>query len=279
MKITALLFLLVYMAACTDGLKDYSQLEGLRVLGVVADQPEINGPGAVSLIPFVSFPEASDSTTLRITYEACLDPGTAQGAEPNCADSSFLIEPPTSYTVSLSDLGAASRYTGAVSPFTVNIPPLPLDEFANFLTFNGLDVLVFMTVTNLNNPDQSTETIKRISVTSKEDGLNNNPSFAGFQTSPDSQPVGTLPSQPADFSLSMPSTAESYRQQLIGGPIETLTEVLTVSWFTTGGSWENSRTEAGGINEFDPEDSTGVTIVAVLRDDRGGLSVQILNLD
>jgi|GEM_PF-2020212 len=276
LRLSRLFALLFLFSSCTDGLKLYSQLEGLRVLGVVADTPEINSPGTVTLTPYISYPEGASSSNLEVSYEACIANLTPPGTIPNCENPLVQIQPKTSYNAPLSGFPANAANTGALPSFQISVSSAPPPTFDEALLHNGIEILVLLTVTDLSSRETTTSTLKRIFYTSRTSNLNTNPSFSGFENA--SGPLTSFPSTTEEISLSAPSAPQEYSQFSTGGDLVQLTEALTVSWFATQGEWSQSRTEPDGKNSLDPNEQMSGVIVGVLRDNRGGLDISVQTL-
>jgi len=272
-KLYCFIFLLV-ISGCSGEMKKYSKLEGLRVLGVVLDKPEINAPTTVNLTPFLSYPEAAD-TILDVSYEACIDPGVAYGAEISCEAMPASQVLRDAFTFDTSVLGAASFYTGEMSPIALDIPEAAFEFLATQSAerqFNGIDFIIILTVTDQKDVAASIRSVKRLSLTIKEDDkLNQNPSVEDI-LSAESELVA-FPTTQVPMSLSGPSAAESYELLTPNGKTE-FSESMLVSWFSNNGEFKFSRTDATEAVDFDPQGATSGVIVAVYRDNRGGLAIK-----
>lgn len=266
------LLILIFIASCgNDDMKKYSRLEGLRILAITADSPEINAPATVNLTPFLSYTDGGD-TTLDISYEACLDPGISYGAQVSCDtyESSQKLTGSTSFDTSI--LGSANYYTGNMTAIPITIPPwafVALSALDQDLQFNGVDMIVIFTITDQSDSSKKLKSIKRISLTTKS-SLNTNPSVSDILGN-----ANTLNSFPnSKISLSMVGTSEpeSYEYQGANG-LETLSEKMTISWFSNVGEMQFSRTDKDESVIFDPQKKSEGVIVGVYRDNRGGVAI------
>jgi hypothetical protein len=276
MKLLINLSLLVLLLSCSGGdMKKYSKLEGLRVLGIIADNPEINAAATVSLTPYLSYPDGGD-TTLEISYEACFDPGIGYGAKVSCDSysSSQVIRDPGNLTYNTASIGAANFYTG---PMTAIALPIPAAAFTLLATqsserqFNGVDFIFILKLTDSNKPENTITTVKRISLTTKSSGLNQNPTAGNIQNN--NGDVLSFPSSKVNLKLATPSAAETYQLNTPDG-LTSLTESMLISWFSNRGEFKFSRTGANESVEFDPKGATSGVLVAVYRDNRGGLVIK-----
>jgi hypothetical protein len=271
MRFFVLLFLLV--SCGNDDLKKYSRLEGLRILAITADAPEINSAATVNLTPYLSYTNGGD-TTLNVSYEACIDPGIAFGAEVSCDtyEPAQVVTGSTTYNTSL--IGSANYYTGPMASIGVAIPAsafVALGLLDSDLQFNGVDMLVIFTITDQSNPSATLKVLKKISLTSKTSGLNNNTTLGGDMQVNGSN-IAAFPTSKVNLSLDSPSAGESYDFITADG-LTTLNERTSISWFSNVGAFQFSRTDADEAVEFDPEGATAGVLVGVYRDNRGGVVV------
>lgn len=266
------LILLVFISSCgDDDMKKYSRLEGLRVLAITADTPEINAPSTVNLTPFLSYPDGGD-TTLNISYEVCLDPGISYGAAVSCDsyESSQKITGSSSFDTST--LGSANYYTGAMTPIGITVPAwafVALSVLDDDLQFNGVDLLVIFTITDQNDNSKKLTSIKRISLTTKTT-LNSNPTATDIFSNGNT--LSSFPGSKVNLSLEGASAPETYDYQGASG-VEALSEKMTISWFSNVGEMKYSRTDREESVSFDPQGNGEGVIVGVYRDNRGGVAI------
>lgn len=269
--ILGLLTLLLLCACGNDDMKKYSRLEDLRVLAISADTPEINAPGVVNLTPFLSYTNGGD-TTLNISYEACLDPGISFGAKISCDSYDDTAKISGSSNFDTSTIGSANFYTGPMSSIPISVPALffiALADFDTSIQFNGVDLLVIFTITDQNDRSQTLKMVKRISLTTRA-SLNSNPTITDMVANNSS--ITSFPTSEVTLDLSGTSDPETYDFQG-ANTLESLTETMTVSWFSNVGEFKYSRTDRNEGVRFDPESKTEGVIVGVYRDNRGGVAV------
>lgn len=264
-----LLLCLLLLSCGMDDQKKYYRLEGLRMLAISADNPEINSASTVTLTPYLSYTDGGD-TTLDVSWEACLDPGISYGAEIKC-DTDLDSGSDIFNTATLNSV----YYTGPMNTISVNIPTSAFTYLASINSetqFNGVDVIVIVQITDQNNSSSTLKTIKRIKLTSKTSGLNINPTISGNIQSNGSD-LSSAPAGKVNLSLDGLSSAESYSYQATSG-LATLDERMLVTWFASFGEFTSSRTDPDESTEFDPQGGTTGVLVGVYRDGRGGLAIK-----
>jgi hypothetical protein len=272
MKKILLISMLTLLSSCADDENRFFELGDFRVLAVQADLPEIDGTSptatTVTLTPFVSDIKAG-GRTLAIDILACPDPGLQFGNEPKC-DESLATTQDIAYTsVSSSTLGA--RFTGAMPPFTVDVPAGLLTDQTAQNQFNGIDYIVTMKFTV---GGETFSTYKRIAVSEKTP-KNQNPKIENVLRNGN---IGGSIQNNDKLSIDLLAGfgSQTYEFQNQEGIITEKTEVLTTSWFSYKGTTDLRRTFIDEINIFEqtPGESNPF-VVAVLRDDRGGIDVQL----
>lgn len=271
MKTLTLLFILIFTLSCGDDeMKKYSKLEGLRILAITADTPEINSSATVAITPYLSFTDGGD-TTLDISWEACIDPGIIYGAPISCDSYPSPLDSGTT-TFATNTIGSANFYTGAMSAINVSIPASAFAYLATVssnLQFNGVDVIVIVTISDQNS-SSSIKTFRRIKLTSKTSGLNTNPTIGG-NIQNNGVDLSAYPSATANLTIDGLSSAEDYDYEGPDGA-STLSETMLVSWFSSSGEFQFSRASENEAVKFTPSGNSGV-LVGVYRDSRGGVAV------
>jgi hypothetical protein len=271
------LLLCLFLIGCGgDNFDKYQKLGKLRILALVADTPEINAAGTVTVTPLMSFPDGGN-TTLDISWEACPDPGIDFGAGINCDLSVAPLKISNTTTFNTSGL-SGSYYTGDITGIGVAIPAAAITLLSTLdanTQFNGYDYLFIM---NISDPTsgQTIKSFRRIRISSKAGGdLNTNPTIGGT-IQQNGVNVTAYPTTKGDFLLDGVSSPQSYQLLSYTGT-QTLSEVMKIAWFSNNGSLQFARTDVDEKNEFDPGSSTTGVLVAVYRDDRGGVAYELLS--
>jgi hypothetical protein len=256
--------------ACSNDLPKPQLLDRLRVLALVADQPEVSPGGSVTIEPFISDVRGG-GRAMSYTVEGCRDPGLDYGAGVSCEhDSAKQSLGPTAVTLT------APRYTNAAPTFSITVPAT---LFADAKTdtrsqFNGANYLVIFTLTAADGEVE--RAFRRIKVSgATKVAKNANPTFSGF-TDENGTTVTSLPT--AEVSLLSTAGAgsdEQYTELKLDGTTETRTETLTVSWFASEGELADAVQAVGRAVKYTPATSTTYShfIIAVVRDERGGAVV------
>ncbi len=261
---------LVFLAGCTsNSLPQYFNLGELRVVALEADHPEVDPGATLTLTPLLSDLNGA-GRALTYSAVACADPGLSLGALPTCdgrPDRVVIVENAAVTGIT------APEYTGAAPAVPVTVPAALLQSRGPVERFNGVFYLVFYTVTPASGTPVTA--VKRIVVSSKA-AKNANPGFTG--ASPilaDGAPLTTLPKAGVTLSVGVdPSAFEPYTLQFPDGTAQSTTETVSVSWFISDGDIDKQKTAAAETNAWTPPPtapvSRKVTIIAVLRDGRGG---------
>ncbi len=272
MKKIFLCLALLSFLGCEDDENRFFELGEFRILAVQADTPEIDGtsstPIAVSLTPIVSDIDAG-TRNIDIDILACPDPGLQLGNEPSC-DATLATTQSIPYAqISSATLG--SRKTGAMPAFTVNVPPGLLTGQSSQTKFNGLDYLITM---KFKAGSETLDTYKRITV-SERTTKNTNPNIQNVLL--DGNSTGSLSNRDKlTIDLASGSNEENYDYENLDGIQSEKTEVYTTSWFTFKGTTDLRRTfmDETAIFEIN-EDEANPFVMAILRDDRGGVAFKL----
>jgi hypothetical protein len=272
---TSLLFLSLLTLNCgSNDFKKYSQLEGLRVLAIVADKPQINPnqENAITLQPYISFVDGGE-TTLKIQYEACPDPGVGGGAKISCKNANEELSVKGEYTFATEDFEDQRFYTGFLPEQTI-VLPLALTGVFNLLEssvqFNGFNYLVTFHISD-ESSDQSITSYKIISLSSKEpEALAQNPSISGGIEVDGAEATG-FPEGNVRLSVNGIAPPRQY-EILTPSGMKIINEGQFITWFSSSGELEFTRTDADASVKFSSKKNEGV-IVAVVRDGRGGMTV------
>lgn len=262
----ALLLGAAALSSCAnDNLPKPQKLGPLRVLGLVATSPEVE-PGDGSTITAVISDFTSGGRALTFEWKACEDPGVALGATPTCegavpigAAASGTINPTATTLAATPFTGAALNNTYVVTPDVSFLSSKSLFE-----KFNGVPVIVTFTVSA---GSESVKAFRRLNVRD----LSVNPTPLNTRPNPPTG-IASLPATEQDLTPSLSDSADTYSVLSTTGATLTRTEKLTVSWYTTDGEFEFSRTDASSSNKWTPPSTGTPKGLLLLRDDRGGIS-------
>ncbi len=261
---------------CSEGkLAKYSELRGLRVLGLVANPPEVAAGGSATITPILS--DLTEGVGLSFVAKACLDPGISYGGEPSCAGQGSEVSLAAG-TMSTGDMTPGRAFTGEGTSFAVTAPGAEV-IFAQRSAreqWNGIAYLVTYEVTN--SLGDTVKAFKRLIVSTRDVAQrNNNPVlsdvFADGAVFVSALAFGTtLTLTP---SLGTPG-AESYQAMQADGSLTLRTEELVTTWLSSHGTLKYSRTLSNEATfwETPAAQSSGadVYLLALTRDGRGGLS-------
>jgi hypothetical protein len=274
MKALLVLFLIV---GCSDpDFEKFSELEGLRIVAIVADTPEIDADAAapvnVTLTPYISDVSAA-GRVFNVTVTGCVDPGVAQGGDVLCNSDSFVY--PNANTFDTATL-AANNYTGAMDPVTIAIPA-PNTLTTGLSTqdrFNGVSYLVYFV---FESGGERLIAFKAINMSTRAT-LNQNPAIQDIRL--DGNVLAASPKVKGDLSYTstVAGAPENYLEMNQDGSTFSNQESYLMSWFVTTDSFVSpARTVEGQVSRFGPkQDTINPTLIGVLRDRRGGTAVQIL---
>ncbi len=291
-----MLSLTVLLSALASGcagekMPKYSIVQGLRVLGMVLDYPEVNYDGSSFTTPVATSvvevtPVISDlyggTRTLRYNLYHCIDPGVGVGAIPTCSGNPSRVDVATAQAVlaGLDDFSSDNNRTGAISGVSINLDAGTLGatvmalyaaKFQSLTTaqkFNGFSILIFFELYPDAEESKKITTFKRLIVSGPAKVTKNaNPITLTFLR--DGAPLGTsLPTVKSSLDAFVPaSDFQSYLFTDASGNTSSLTESIETAWFLTGpedvkcskekectpdGLFSLSRTIPGELNAFTP---------------------------
>lgn len=255
-RVVTVALLSLVAAGCGDELAKASLVEGLRVLAVQAEPPEVAPDGTATFAPLVSW---DGDGALKQTWTLCaIAKGPTTGYE--CAVPEVPLGSGETTTLAVAPLVAQAETLAAETGF-----PLDLEE--------GVTLYVRLLVES---PDDRIETIKRVTVTTREP-RNTNPALTGLLRDGKGWTGGEPLDVPAGQELTLrPEVAEDAAEVYtdVGG--ETREELL-YAWFATAGEMKapfsfdaepDNRWTAPSLDEGETERE--VTLWVVVRDGRGG---------
>ncbi len=269
------LLVLVLSACNVPDFKEFSQLGELRMVGIVAAKPEIDGKRTddvqVVLTPYIS-DIYGRGRKFTVIVASCLDPGLSQGASPRCAEPKFAAYP-NGNTFDTSVL-AENNYTGAMDAVTITIanPTGQIAALSPQQRYNGVNYLV---VFRLEYGATNLTAVKAISISERET-LNRNPEIEKIILDEDAVSK-TL--NPVDINVSFTAAGkqEIYTEMSADGNIDSLTESYFITWFYYRGKIKPSRVLFGQQSKYQPN-LFEKTLVAVVKDRRGGTAVKVKKL-
>lgn len=264
----ALLIAGATLGSCgNDNLPKPQKLGPLRVLGLIASNPEIQ-PGGTSAITAIVSDFNQGGRALSYEWKACVDPGVALGATPTCEGASSVGTPASGTINTTATQLAATPFTGEASNngFTLGAGDTGaiLNGKTSFEKFNGVAILVTFKVSSGSESESAFRRILVRDLTLNPTPLNTKPATPAG--------IAALPSSEQALTPTISETAASYSVLSTTGDTLTRTEKLTVSWYTTDGEFEFSRTDGASSNKWTPPTSGTAVGLILLRDDRGGLS-------
>jgi len=267
---------LVTTVSCgNENLPKYRDLKNLRLLGLIADAPEVAPGSTVTITPVISDTEGN-GRGLLYTAESCLDLGLSYGGSPNCENN------PTRTIVANSQpvTGLSGpAFTAAVSStFSVTVPSSAV-IFAGRSSIeqhNGVPYLINYRVL-ASDGSVSVSAFKRVLVSTRTT-KNQNPVLSDIFS--EGLPMSSYPVGPVRLKPNYPEAAmETYAVMDSQSNISTKTEEIRMLWFTNYGKVVETPTEAKGETSYEPitkPDDKTVVLVGLLKDDRGGAAVKIL---
>lgn len=276
MKALMLVSSCLFLFACSeDNFKKYVALQELRIVALVgnngSNKSEV-GPGAsLTITPWVS--DVTETSGLQFSWQACVDPGLNNGAEPNCDNNSSATSVTTG---SITTLNSGNTFTGAADSFVVNIPAQILTGRSAQQQYNGVNYLVLYSVTN--SSGKTVKSFKRVVVSgAAKTNKNTNPQIT--QVNANGSAISSLnANQTYSLNAVLSGSSQENYQVLNGdGSYTNLVEEIQVTWFYSDGSTKYYRTINQETTDYTTPTSYPSTrnsfVIAVARDPRGGLSV------
>lgn len=260
------LILLLLCTACGgDDFKKVEKLEGFRVLGISTSQSEVS-PGATVNDIQVFFSDVDGGRAISGTTVSCIDPGIALGAKVNCDHDPSRVTGVYNINTSTEDQ-SGGLFTGlATTQATVTVPPQIFVGRSAKEQFNGVGYIIIFTFEVDGKP---ITTFKRIVATTRA-VKNTNPTGAVLLNG---AAIAAFPNKDDKLSVTG-TTAENYDYENVDGTVEVRTEEIQVAWYISYGKLDKPKTFANEETKFQEDRSAGIfTLVAVIRDERGGISI------
>ena len=258
MRAIYLLVLVIFVSCGGDDFKKIEKLGDFRLLAIKADTPEVLPGTAVNVQLFISDVKAA-GRSISGTYISCVDPGIAYGAKVGCDHDPTAV--PIAYSVITT--------TGFTTPVSITVPNTIFFGRSTREQFNGIGYIVIF---NFTVDGQDVSAFKRITATNRG-SLNSNPSGSSILLN--GAAIASFPNVD-DQLRATSSNPENFNYQTSDGAIESRTEKMQVAWYVSEGELENSKSDVDEAVKF-----TGIAgpgpklVIAVIRDERGGVDVEL----
>lgn len=298
MRLLSMLALLALLAACGEEFRPASYVDGLRVLAVIPEPPDVRPGGSTQLDALVVDPRAPSRRNTLIWLACNPDPKALEQSP--CSQFETLADPAELATVAEGSavtflgLGPGVRYSAPSELFAALGPEDP-NRRRGVLAL----VLLLAIAEEVDDPAKVPELLERVKTRqvdavvaikrvriSEDDPQNLNPGIAAVrfddeEWAPGLRPAKLKPGQTYTVTgIAAEGAAERYMAlDAENKPIER-DEKLIFSWFATAGIFDQPRTEAGQptqrftvpfLFERLPPNRL-ITLYTVLRDGRGGIS-------
>jgi hypothetical protein len=270
MKAILLLAFFLVLGCGADTLPKFSKLEGLRILGLRAEDPETLPAGGAITVKALLYDR--DGRTLNYVASICTDPGIARGATPSCTGVSDA-----------SQIASSSANPGAnrLVEITLNVPNTPATVLSGASTaeaFNGVGYLLVLRVTSADGAATQSAFKQLVVSDATKTTKNQNPNFNATGILSNGSAITAMPTAEISVTPSLVAGAEeSYLYKVDSSLTIPLTESITVTWLASDGEYSRTRTTGvSSSNTFTPPTSavSGYTpvLVAIARDPRGGVT-------
>lgn len=259
------LILLLLCAACGGAdFQKVERLESFRVLGISTSQSEVSPGDTVNDIR-VFFSDVNGGRAISGTTVACIDPGIALGAKVNCDHDPSRVTGVYNINTSTEDQ-SGGLFTGlAVTQASITVPSQIFVGRSAKEQSNGVGYIVIF---NFDVDGKQVTAFKRIVATTRP-VKNTNPSGSILLNG---APIAAFPNKEDKLLLSS-NSAETYDYENVDGFVEAKTEEIQVAWYITSGKLTKPKTFANEETEYQDDRAAGkFTLVAVIRDERGGIS-------
>jgi len=257
----ALLLSLIASSCSSDTMPKYSIIQGLRVLALQLDCPEVEYDGTNFTPPPACSPAAAHQVLLTpvisdlygqgrsLSYRVttCMDPGVGLGAIPTCEGSStkILVDSNTIATHG-PDQVIAPSYTGSIDPIAIDLGQIPASASISSIysasfgaltpdrIYNGSAILVFFELYPTGDESKKISTFKRLIYSgATKTSKNLNPASLYFKVN--GSALTTLPGAETKIDADVPSSSlEPYFAMKPDGTLTSETEAVETQWFLTG---------------------------------------------
>jgi hypothetical protein len=267
----SLLFSLFAFWGCgNDDLPQVETLSGFRVLGILADSPELAVGGSTNLRLLVSDVDGG-GRTISGTYQACPDPGISLGAAPSC-DGVTGATAETAFSVDFSTLGAS--YTGLnATNYSITIPADLLSSATTVEQTNGKGYVV---VFSFNVGGKIVRAFKTL-IVSNRGTKNSNPTNPTIRLNGGG--FAALPAVNDLLTIDNLTDEETFQVFYSNGTLATITESYELAWYVSKAKLSAGKVAEGDSVKFETAPAAGPFVaVVVVRDERGGMGYQIINI-
>lgn len=264
MKMLILTFLFFLISCSDDRFTRVETLNGFRIIGIRADNPEVAPGGNANISLYVSDVNGG-GRTINGTYEGCIDPGISLGAEVRCDHDPGAVSGVYIVDTTVPDL-ANNLFTGFSGNVNITVPGTIFLGRSAREQFNGVGYIVIFRFTV---DGKSTTAFKRI-ISTNRGSFNANPAGAGILLN--GAVLASIPKK--DDRLTVTGlTPETFTFQNVDGSSETRTEDLEVGWYVSEGKFDRPKSTYGETVKFLEDAPISLLLVAVIRDDRGGMEI------
>ncbi len=268
MKLLFYSVLFVFINSCGESnLKKVERLQGFRILGVKTSTPEVNPGDTISDIQvFFSDPQGGGRIIAGTTV-ACVDPGISFGAEVDCDHDPAKVT--GTYSINtIADDDSVGQFTGlSSSTSSVTVPSLILTGKTTREQFNGVGYIIIFTFTVDGKEEKA---FKKILVSTRP-VKNNNPGTPTASILLKNGSAIALPNQNESLVVSS-SSQESFEFMNISGTKEVLQENFQVAWYVSNGEFDKPKSSVNEDVKYQKASAQSpFTLVAVIRDERGGI--------
>lgn len=266
MKSCCLLLLVLVCACGGPKFKKVERLGKFRILGIIANNPEVT-PGGNAALRLIVSDVNGGGRVINGTTQACIDPGIGLGAEVKCDHDPNTVN--GTYTINTTTLDMTNNlFTGINADVeNVTVPATILLGRSGREQFNGVGYIVIF---NFTVDGKTHSAFKRI-VAHNRGVFNANP--AGSAVFLNGAPMGTRPEKNDELTVTT-SAPEVYDVRTVDGKTESRSEEYEVAWFVTDGRLDKPKSQIDDTVKYLGKTASAPSlVVTIVRDERGGLDV------
>ena len=267
---TLLLISFILLSGCGDDkFSRVEELQGFRILGVIATAPEV-APNGMSDLQLIVSDQSGGGRVITGTTQSCIDPGISFGANVSCAHDPATVN--GTYTIDMAndaDLGSANLYTGVAAQIVSVIVPATIFLGRSARSqFNGVG---YITIFNFQVDGKNISTFKRVTATNRV--ANTNPSISDVFLN--GSPLTTTKPDKDDKLKVAVSAPETYTFENVDGSQEVKTEEQAVAWYVSYGEFDKPKSEVEeDVKYLSNSPGSTMVVVTLVRDERGGIALQ-----